>query len=95
MKGVFIITIEESVKKDPAKFRAVLESKDDDIREALKDLSAKLDNIIGGAMKEYCESEGAEVEIHAVPSYKTTNKTITDHLDKLIGEHIKDKRKNL
>ncbi len=89
------MTIEESVKKDPEKFIAVLATKDDDIREALKKLSVKLDKIIGGAMKEFCEAEGIELDINSVPTYKTTNKVITDRLDNLIGEHIKDKRKNL
>jgi hypothetical protein len=31
----------------------------------------------------------------AIPSYKAMNKIITGKLDKIIGEHIKEKRKDL
>lgn len=49
----------------------------------------------GGAIKEYCEAEGVEADIAAIPSYKTMNKIITGKPDFLIGEHIKEKRNGL
>ncbi len=89
------MTIEESIKKDPAKFRATLETKENDIKKALEELSAKLDTIIGCAINEYCSGEGVEWDVASTPSYKTMNKEITGYLDKLVAEHIKDKRKDL
>jgi hypothetical protein len=89
------MTIEESIKKDPTKFEAVLETKVPDLKAAMNDLSAKLDVIFGAAIKDYCEQTGAEADVNAIPTYKTMNKMITGKLDALIGEHIKEKRKDL
>ena len=47
------------------------------------------------AIKDYCEQTGAEADVNAIPTYKTMNKMITGKLDALIGEHIKEKRKDL
>ena len=65
------MTIEESVKKDPQGFRDILDIRTKDIKDALNDLSAKLDGIIGGAIREYGEKAGTEVDINSIPSYKT------------------------
>ena len=89
------MTIEQSIKNDPAKFQATLESKVPDIQSALNDLSAKLDVIIGGAIKEYCESEQVEADLNSVSSYKAMNKLITGKLDEIIAEHVKVKRADL
>ena len=89
------MTIEEIVKKDPTGFQEVLETRSSDIRGALNELSAKLDVIIGGAIREYAEKSGAEADIDQIPSYKALNRIITGKLDELIGEHIRDKRKDL
>ena len=89
------MTIEESVKNDSTRFQEVLDSRTSEIKESLNELSKQLDSIIGGAIKEYGEKTGVEVNIDDIPSYKTLNKIITDKLDELIGEHIKDKRKDL
>lgn len=89
------MTIEESVVKDSSKFEAVLATKVSDVQSAIRDLSAKLDVIYGGAIREYCEAEQVEANVDDIPSYKTVNKLITGQLDFLIGEHIKEKRKDL
>ena len=89
------MTIEESIVKDSSKFEAVLATKVSEVQAAMKELSAKLDAIYGGAIKEYCEAEQVEADIDAIPSYKAMNKLITGQLDTLIGEHIKEKRKDL
>lgn len=89
------MTIEESIKKDPTKFQKILDTKEADVKAAMNDLSAKLDVIFGAAIKEYCEQTGTEADVNAIPTYKTMNKMITGKLDVLIGEHIKEKRKDL
>ena len=90
-----IMTIEESIKTNPTQFEEIMDSKAPEIKAALIDLSAKLDVIINGAIKEYCAETGAEVKMDAIPSYKAMNKIITGKLDIIIGEHIKEKRKDL
>ena len=89
------MTIEESVKKDPRGFREILDTRTGDIKGALNDLSAKLDVIIGGAIREYGEKTGTEVDISNIPSYKTLNRIITEKLDEMIREHTIEKRKDL
>ena len=89
------MTIEENVKKDPQGFREILDTRTKDIKQALNDLSARLDLIIGGAIHEYGEKTGAEVKIDNIPSYKTLNKIITGKLDEMIREHTAEKRKDL
>ena len=89
------MTIEESIKRDPSKFQTVLETKAPDVNAAMNDLSARLDVIFGGAIREYCEAEGVEADVDAIPTYKTMNKLITGKLDELIGDHIRLKRKDL
>ena len=89
------MTIEESVKKDPQGFREILDTRTGDIKDALNDLSARLDVIIGGAIREYGEKTGSEVEISRISSYKTMNKIITGKLDEMIREHTIEKRKDL
>lgn len=89
------MTIEESIKKDPTKFQEIIDNKAPEVRAAMQELSAKLDVIFGAAIKEYCEETGSEANVNAIPTYKTMNKMITGKLDALIGEHIKEKRKDL
>ena len=89
------MTIEESVKKDPQEFREILDTRTKDIKDALNDLSAKLDVIIGGAIREYGDKTGAEVNINSIPSYKAMNRIITGKLDEMIREHTAEKRKDL
>ena len=89
------MTIEESIKKDPTKFQTVLEATAPDIKKAMDELSVKLDEIFGKAIKDYCTSENVEANIDDIPTYKTMNKMITEKLDVLIGEQVKEKRKNL
>ena len=89
------MTIEESVKKDPQGFREILDTRTKDIKDALNDLSARLDVIIGGAIREYGEKTGSEVDIGSIPSYKTLNQIITGKLDEMIREHTAEKRKDL
>ena len=89
------MTIEESVKKDPQGFREIMDSRTKDIKEALNDLSAKLDVIIGGAIREYGEKTGAEADLSDIASYKNMNRIITGKLDEMIREHTIEKRKDL
>ena len=89
------MTIEESIKRDPTKFQEILDTKEAEVKAAMIDLSSKLDVIFGAAIKEYCEQTGAEADVNAIQTYKTMNKMITGKLDTLIGEHIKEKRKDL
>ena len=89
------MTIEESIIKDPSKFQEIIDAKALEVRVAMQELSAKLDVIFGAAIKEYCEQTGAEADVNAIPTYKTMNKMITGKLDSLIGEHVKEKRKDL
>ena len=89
------MTIEESIKRDPTKFQEILDAKEAEVKAAMIDLSSKLDVIFGAAIKEYCEQTGAEADVNAIQTYKTMNKMITGKLDTLIGEHIKEKRKDL
>jgi putative sterol carrier protein len=89
------MTIEESIKKNPTPFEEIMDTKAPEIKAALKELSSQLDIIINGAIKEYAAETGAEVDMSAIPSYKAMNKIITGKLDKIIGEHIKEKRKDL
>ena len=89
------MTIEESIKKNPTPFEEIMDTKAPEIKAALKELSSQLDIIINGAIKEYAAETGAEVDMSAIPSYKVMNKIITGKLDKIIGEHIKEKRKDL
>ena len=89
------MTIEERIKKDPAGFQSLMETKTSDIKAALDELSARLDVIIGGAIKEYCENEQVEADLAHVSDYKAMNKIITAHLDAIIADHIKEKRKDI
>ena len=89
------MTIEESIKTNPTPFEEIMDTKAPEIKAALKELSSQLDIIINGAIKEYAAETGAEVDMSAIPSYKAMNKIITGKLDKIIGEHIKEKRKDL
>ena len=89
------MTIEESVRNDPEKFQAILETKAPAVKEALNELSSKLDIIFNGAIKEYCDTEGCTAKIEDIPTYKTLNKMITGKIDELVKEHIKDKRKDI
>ena len=89
------MTIEESVKKDPQGFREVLDARTRDIKDALNGLSARLDVIIGGAIREYAEKTGTETDFNSIPSYKAMNKIITGKLDEMIREHTAEKRKDL
>ena len=89
------MTIEESVSKTPEKFQAILDSATPAIKAAMNELSAKLDAIFAGAIREYCEAEHVESSIAAIPTYKTMNKLITGKIDELIKEHTKDKRKDI
>ena len=89
------MTIEEKVQVDASGFEAELDKKVPEIQEALKDLSVKLDQIIGSAIAAYCKETGAEMDINSLPTYKAMNKVITGKLDSVIAEYIKEKRKNL
>ena len=89
------MTIEERIKKDPAGFQSLMETKTADIKAALDELSARLDVIFGGAIKEYCESEQVEADMDHVSDYKAMNKIITGQLDVIIADHIKEKRKDI
>ena len=89
------MTIEESVKNNPEKFQAILDNTTPAIKAAMNELSAKLDIIFGGAIREYCEKEHVESDIAAIPTYKTVNKLITGKIDELIREHTRDKRKDI
>jgi hypothetical protein len=89
------MTIEESIKKNPEVFQEILDTKTSEIKDSLNDLSAKLDGIFNGAIREYCEKTGAEIDMNSIPSYKTMNKMITGKLDTMIKEHIQEKRKDL
>jgi len=89
------MTIEESVRNNPEKFLAILDTKDDAVREAMRELSAKLDFIFNGAIKEYCDAKGCDAKIEDIPTYKTLNKLITGKIDALVKDHIKDKRKDI
>ena len=89
------MTIEESIKTNPTRFEEIMDTKAPQIKTALNELSAKLDVIINGAIKEYVAETGTEVDMNAIPSYKAMNRIITGKLDMIIGEHIKEKRKDL
>ena len=89
------MTIEESVKNNPQKFQAILDNATPAVKEAMNELSAKLDIIFGGAIREYCEAEHVESDIAEIPTYKTVNRLITGKIDELIREHVKDKRKDI
>ena len=89
------MTIEESIRKDASKFKEIIDTKEPDIKAAMQELSVKLDKIIGTAIKAYCEQTGAEADTEAIPTYKMMNKIITGKLDMMIGEHIREKRKDL
>jgi oligoendopeptidase F len=91
----YIMTIEDSVKKDSSKFQAKMEEKEDDIRDAFQELSVELDDIIKEAINEYCEDEDVEFDMKDIPSYKETNKIITSYIDELVKEHVQNKRKDL
>ena len=69
------MTIEESIKTNPTQFEEIMDSKAPEIKAALIDLSAKLDVIINGAIKEYCAEPGAEVKMDAIPSYKAMTRS--------------------
>ena len=89
------MTNEESIKTNPTPFEEIMDTKTPEIKSALKELPSQLDIIINGAIKEYSAETGAEVDMNAIPSYKAMNRIITGKLDKIIGEHIKEKRKDL
>ena len=89
------MTIEERIIKDPTGFQSFMETKTADIKAALDELSARLDVIIGGAIKEYCEREQVEADMDHVSDYKARNKIITGQLDVMIADHIKEKRKDI
>ena len=89
------MTIEESVKNNPEKFQAILETKVPAVKEAMNELSKKLDIIFNGAIKEYCDAEGCDAKIENIPTYKTLNKLITGQIDALVKEHVKNKRKDI
>lgn len=89
------MTIEESVRNSPAKFQAILDNTTPAVKEAMNELSAKLDIIFNGAIREYCDAEGCEAKIDDIPTYKTLNKMITGKIDEVTREHIKGKRKDI
>ena len=72
-----------------------LDTREPEMKDALNDLSARRNWIIGGAIQGCAGKIGAEVEINEIPSLKTLNKLITGTLDKLIAEQIRIKRKDL
>ena len=84
------MTIEEKVQKNPQEFREILDTRTGDIKDALNALSAQLDVIIGGAIREYGEKTGAEVDFNSIPSYKALNRIITGKLDGRIRERAAD-----
>ena len=77
------MTIEESIKKDPSKFQAIVDTKEAAVKAAMQELSIRLDEIFNGAIKEYCEAEGVEAEIADIPSYKTIRKGSSYFLDNI------------
>ena len=89
------MTIEESVKNNPEKFQAILETKVPAVKEAMNELSKKLDIIFNGAIKEYCDAEGCDAKIEDITTYKTLNKLITGQIDALVKEHVKNKQKDI
>ena len=89
------MTIEESVKSNPEKFQKIMDAKAPEMQKALVELSAKLDVIIGSAVKEYCEAEKVEFVIGDVPTYKNMNRIISRKIDDVTREHIKEKRKDI
>ena len=89
------MNIEESVRNNPEKFQTILETKVPAVREAMNELSKKLDFIFNGAIKEYCDAEGCDAKIEDIPTYKTLNKLITGKIDALVKEHVKNKRKDI
>ena len=89
------MTIEESVKANPEKFQAMIDKDAPEIKEAMNELSRRLDVIFNGTIKEYCDAEGCEAKIEDIPTYKTVNRLITGKIDELVREHIKDKRKDI
>ena len=95
MKGLHNMTIEESVKANPAKFQSIVDTKTPDLQKALEELSSKLDVIFGAAIREYCESANLEFDIGDIPTYKAVNRIITGKIDEVAKEHIKDKRKDI
>ena len=86
------MTIEESVRNNPGKFQTIINTKEPEVREALNELSAKLDVSFNGVINEYCDAEGCEVKIEDIPDYKTMNRLITGKIDELVKEHIRNKR---
>ena len=85
--------IEAKVKQNPEVFEEVFKSRKEDIAFALKDLSQKLDIVIWGAITEYADKEGVQVNLEEISSYKTLDKLITKQLDEYIGEFLLQKRK--
>ena len=53
------MTIEESIKTNPTPFEEIMDTKAPEIKAALIELSAQLDVIINGAIKEYSAETGA------------------------------------
>ena len=89
------MTIEESIKNNPEKFGKILDNTAPALKEAMNELSAKLDMIFNRAIMEYCKAEGCDAKIEDIPTYKTLNKMITGKIDEVTREHIKDKRKDI
>ena len=89
------MTIEESVRNNPEKFQAILETKVPAMEEALNELSAKFDAVFNSTIREYCAAEGCEVKMEDIATYKTMNRLISGKIDELVKGHIKDKRKDV
>ncbi len=89
------MTIEESVKANPEKFVEMVAKDTPEVKEAMNELSKRLDVIFNNTLREYCEAEHVEMNIADIPTYKTVNRIITGKIDELVKEHIKDKRKDI
>ena len=84
--------LEESVKANPEKFQEMVDKDAPEVKEAMNELSRRLDVIFNDTIREYCDVEGCEANIEDIPTYKTVNRLITGKIDELVKEHIKDKR---
>lgn len=89
--------LEQSIENNPEEFAAIIDETAPEVKQAMEELSKRLDAIFGAKIRAYAAEKGVELDDGEKfgKSYHEMNRIICGKLDKMIGEHIKEKRANM
>lgn len=90
-------TLEQSIENNPEEFAALIDKAEPEVKQAMEELSVRLDAIFGAKIRAYADERGIEVSDGEAfgKDYREMNRIICGMLDKVIGAHIKEKRSNM